>query len=137
MNYPDGKKIQAGDLVWWNEGDCVGFVQLVADSRSEYESWGLGSPHIFVSNRHPFDPAMRTGVAHNGACLEDEGIGLLSEEERSEFEKAVQRAKNKLAVDTAYSSYSVQTKVQHCKQVGWIITFWQDDKEVMKVQFTV
>jgi hypothetical protein len=130
MNYPDGSVVRVGDLIWWNEGNCVGFVQVVA----EYKSWGLNSPHMFVSNRHPFDRAMRTGVAHDKACFEDEGIGLLNKEERSEFERAVQRAKNQLTAGMPYSSYSVQTKVQNCKRVGWIIIFRQQDEEVMKVQ---
>jgi len=26
MRYPDGKIITVGDLIWWNEGVCVGFI---------------------------------------------------------------------------------------------------------------
>lgn len=94
MTYPDGSQIHVGDLIWWDEGLCVGYVQAIAESREDYESWGLDSPHIFVSNRHPFDPSLATsgGVAYGASFLEDDGIGPLSAVERLEFERATQLA---------------------------------------------
>lgn len=112
MNYPGGTTIRVGDLVWWNEGECVGYVQMVADTRAEYERWGLTSPHMFVSNRHPFDISLEAGVAHDQACLEGEGIGLLASQEKIEFEEAARSARTRLKVDSADLTYAVTTEAQ-------------------------
>jgi len=118
MTYPDGLQIHVGDLIWWDEGHCVGYVQAIAESREDYESWGLDSPHIFVCNRHPFDPALATssGVAYGASFLEDEGIGPLSAAERLEFERATQLA----LAGRSYSCYSVTTHVEGCTTMSWI-----------------
>lgn len=81
MKYPEGQNIKIGDLVWWDEGVCVGHIQVIAESKEDYESWGLSEPHIFVDNDHPFDSSIGIGIAHNHGCLENEGIGLLGKNE--------------------------------------------------------
>lgn len=117
MTYPDGSQIHVGDLIWWDEGHCVGYVQAIAESREDYESWELDSPHIFVSNRHPFDPSLATsiGVAYGASFLEDDGIGPLSAAERLEFERATQLA----LAGRCYSRYSVITHVEDCTIKSW------------------
>lgn len=53
MKYPkqyslgaDPEEIRAGDLVWWNEGVCVGFVEQVIETSDDFERWGLDEPSI-------------------------------------------------------------------------------------------
>jgi len=118
MTYPDGSQIQVGDLIWWDEGLCVGYVQAIAESREEYGSWGLDSPHIFVSDRHPFDPSLATsgGIGYPASLLEDDGIGSLSAAERLEFE----RAKKLALAGRSYSCYSVTTHVEDCTIKSWV-----------------
>lgn len=137
MRYPDGSMIRVGDLIWWNEGQCVGYVQVVAESKEDYESWGLGRPHIFVSNRHPYDPSLGSGVAHDEACLEDEGIGLLTPEERNKFEQAATKARMSLKADSDDLTCSVTCEVQDCQQTGWIFTFNKDGQEFEVVTIPV
>jgi hypothetical protein len=133
MKYPNGSMIQFGDLIWWDEGHCVGYVQVIAESNSEYESWGLDAPHIFVSNNHPFDAALLTGVAHDEACFKDEGIGPLTADEHVRLRQAIDTACESVA-GLEYSTYSITTDVQHCQLVGWCFTFYQDSKELRKVR---
>ena len=127
MKYPDDASIRVGDLIWWNEGNCVGYVQQVAESKEAYVSWGLDAPCIFVSNTHPFDPQMHTGVCYDESVLEDEGIGLLTFEERVQLERATFQAHERVAADLEYSTYSVFTDVLDGKLVGWVFAFSKDD----------
>lgn len=92
MVYPDSNTVTVGDLIWWNEGSCVGYVQSVADSEEEFEAWGLDRSHLFLANVHPFDPHEKSGVAYDQGCLADEGIALLSSEEQADLERAVAEA---------------------------------------------
>ena len=130
MTYPDGSRIRVGDLIWWDEGLCVGYVQAIAESKEEYESWGLAAPHIYVSNTHPFDPATRDEVGYPMSALEDDGVGLLSPEERGEFEEATAEAHSLAVSDLDGLIYSVTTEVQKCELVDWIFTFIKDRRVV-------
>ena len=135
MIYPDGSTIRVGDLIWWDEGLCIGYVQAIVESKEEYKSWGLDAPHIFLSNTHPFDSKITSGVCYNRASFDDEGIGLLNPEERKEFDQAILRAKKSVVAD--YSTYAVTTEIQHSQQIGWIFTFFKDGKEVEVIKIPV
>ncbi len=116
MNYPKQpglgsapEKIRVGDLVWWNGGVCVGFVEEVMEAREDYERWGLTGPSIALTNLHPFEanerkhkqrigfPTNGGSVVYSADLLEDEGVGLLSCRERSELEWAIGEAKARAA----------------------------------------
>lgn len=127
MKYPDGSTIRVGDLIWWDGGYCVGFVQLVAESLDEYGSWGLDEPFIFVSNIHPFDPKMNTGVGYSESQLDDDGIGLLTPEERLQMEQASKQAVELAAANLEYSTYSVFTEARNRKLAEWVFTFRKSD----------
>jgi hypothetical protein len=137
MKYPDGSMIQVGDLIWWDEGLCVGYVQVIAESKSDYAAWGLQAPHIFVSNTHPFDSTLLSGVSYPETCLKDEGIGLLTSDERIQLDKASARASDLVGVDLDYSTYSVTADVQNRQLAGWFFTFYKDGKELKKVKVPV
>lgn len=134
MNYPDGQPICVGDLIWWNEGNCVGHVQVVAESKEEFESWGLDEPHIFVDNSHPFDPTIGSGVAHNGGCLEDEAIGLLNQAEIGLFEAAVNEAEAKAVTGLKSHQFSVTTECVNGRRVAWIFEITDGDSVVEKIR---
>lgn len=119
VKYSNGKEpkvICVGDLVWWNEGVCVGFVEEVMEARPDYERWGLDQPSIAFTNLHPFERnedkhKQHIGFVTTGATvvhpldsqhLEDEGIGLLTPHEQSELVWAIREARSR--VDPAYSS---------------------------------
>jgi hypothetical protein len=116
MKYPkeyslgdEPQEVRVGDLIWWNEGVCVGFVEEVMEERSDYESWGLDEPSIALTNLHPFAANESKHKQHIGFVtsggtfvialedLEDEGIGLLSDHERSELDWAITEARSKVA----------------------------------------
>jgi hypothetical protein len=123
MKYPNNSTVKVGDLIWWDEGHCVGHVQVIAESKEDYESWGFDHPHIFVSNRHPFDPTLETGVAHDEACFEDEGIGPLTADEQHEFQRATKHAHYLAGIDPGACTYSVNTEVREGKFLAWLFTF--------------
>ena len=131
MQYPDGSMIQIGDLIWWDEGFCVGYVQAIEESKTEYESWGQNEPHIFVSNNHPFDATTHSGVAYPESSLADDGIARLNPEERLEFDRAAVRAHRLVATDS--DCYAVTTEVRDSRLHAWIFTYYKDDKNVQAV----
>ena len=97
MNYPDGRMMQAGDLVWWNEGVCVGYIEEVIGTQDEWALWGLSEPSYAVSNLHPFEACSTKHKQHVGGVvtggtvvypethMEDDGLGLLDDKEREEL----------------------------------------------------
>lgn len=133
MKYPDGSHVHVGDLIWWNEGNCVGYVQSVAESQTDYETWGLDEPGIFVSNYHPFDRSNPSGVFYPTDSFEDEGIGTLTLEEQKEFE----RAKRLALTGRPHSWFSVTTDVEDNVLKSWIFTLLdeQDRKHVVAIPY--
>lgn len=148
MMYPDGSTIQVGDLIWWNEGCCTGYVQEIAESKEECESWGLDSPHIFVSGTHPFDAASRNGIGYPETSFAAEAISRFTPDERIELGLATVEAHSLIerglatvqahslaGIDSDHLIYIVDADVENCKQVGWVFTFIKDRivAEVVKV----
>ncbi len=133
MKYPDDSHVHVGDLIWWNEGNCVGYVQSVAESQTDYESWGLDEPGIFVSNYHPFDRSNPSGVFYPADSFDDEGIGTLNAPEEKEFE----RAKRVALAGRRYSWFSVTTHVERHVLISWIFTLNcdQEQKDVVQIPY--
>jgi len=132
MKYPDGSTIEVGDLVWWNGGSCVGFVQRIAESSNDYEEWGLESPHIFINTDHPFDQSV-TGIAYPEHTLADDGIGRLTTDERDKLERAMIRARERLAPEFRNSTCFVRTDIQANEWVAWVITFHRDGTPIDRI----
>lgn len=116
MKYPkeyslsaEPEDIRVGDLVWWNEGVCVGFIEGVLEAPEDYEPWGLNKPSIALTNLHPFRTNKRKHKQHIGivTCggtvvtsvdqLEDEGVGLLSPHEQHELAWAISTARRSVS----------------------------------------
>jgi len=116
MKYPEQyslgaepEEIRVGDLVWWNEGVCVGYIEEVMEEREEYERNGLSEPSVTFTNLHPFEANERKHKQHIGFVtsggsvttpahlLEDEGVGLLSDHERAELRWAISEANARAA----------------------------------------
>ena len=111
MRYPEGQTVKVGDLIWWNEGICIGFVEEVMESRKDYENWGLDEPSVAFTNLHPFEanlvkhqqhiggPTTSGTVVDTEAQLENEGIGLLTDHECEELEWAISHAQSLVSED--------------------------------------
>lgn len=127
MKYPDGNVICVGDLIWWNEGSCIGFIQSVAESKEEYESWGLDCPHLFLSMIHPFDPSEKSGIAHDEACLADEAIGLLTKAEAHDLSRATTEA------GITEPSYSVYPEYENGRMTHWRFEFQDSLLESIRI----
>lgn len=128
MKYPDGNIICVGDLIWWNEGSCVGYIQSVAESEEEYKSWGLDRPHLFLSNIHPFDPSEKSGIAYDEACLVDEAIGLLTKAESDDLTEAISKA-----AITGHS-YSVFPEYENGRMTHWRFEFQDPLREPVRIR---
>ncbi|MGB6220934.1 hypothetical protein [Haloferula sp.] len=126
MRYPkqyalgdDPEEVRVGDLIWWNEGVCVGFVEEVMEDQGDFERWGLDEPSIALTNLHPFEAneakhkqhigSVMSGctVVHSLDDLEDEGVGLLSEHERSELDWAIAEARSRAEVQNREAPFCV------------------------------
>ncbi|RYD40108.1 MAG: hypothetical protein EOP85_14800 [Verrucomicrobiaceae bacterium] len=108
---PDPREIREGDLVWWNEGTCAGFVLEVMEDRESYEAWGLDEPSVALTNLHPLEAnelkhPQRIGSVTTGATvvypersLEDDAVEPLSADERLELETAMATGRNRVAAE--------------------------------------
>lgn len=152
MRYPkryalgdESEEVRVGDLVWWNEGVCVGFVEEVMEDRSDYESRGLAEPGIALTNLHPFvaneaKHKQHIGFVVNGGTvvhvmsdLEDEGIGLLSGHERSELEWAINEARTKVAPSYRDLPFCVSAVVDvERREEDWHFHFVDRDCQVIE-----
>jgi hypothetical protein len=118
MKYPEEyshdsepKQIHVGDLVWWNEGTCVGFIIQLIEEEADRKDYSTDESEIVFSNFHPFAANTPKYNPHTGSflsgcstiyperMLEDEGIGLLSPHERSEFDWAISKAKQAVSTE--------------------------------------
>lgn len=131
MNYPDGSIVRVGDLVWWNEGCCLGHVQSIAETKEAYEAWGLDSPFIAISNEQPFNPANTMGVVYDETDFKDDGIGLLNVEEHEQLALAVSQAKT--MVFEEYDVFCVTTAVEQGRLAHWLFEFRKSGKPVRSV----
>lgn len=130
MKYPDGKAIQVGDLIWWNEGVCLGFVQWIWDVTTDGDySWAnTDGPPLFIFNRHPYNETNGpAGVIHDEPCLADEGVGLLSDDDQEEFQLATELAKRRSKLEFEGRIYAVQTRAEACQRVQWVFSIFEDE----------
>jgi hypothetical protein len=92
MKYPkqyslgsEPEEIRVGDLVWWNEGTCVGHVRWIWESERDGDySWAdTEGPPIFLSNKHPYQVGTEPeGVIHDESWAMSEAKGRVAPEHR-------------------------------------------------------
>lgn len=121
MLYPDGSSVQAGDLIWWDEGHCVGFVQEVIETEADQRRWGLMHPHLLIGG-HPYRPGAPGFVMCAATDLADEGIGRLTDHDAAQLDAAIAHAQAEAPYDLAGCSFLVQAEVCNGVQIAWLIT---------------
>ena len=111
--------IRIGDLVWWNEGVCVGFIADLWEKEQGNKRWGMDGPGIALTNLHPFAPneqghKKHIGFTANGGTvmypantLADEGVELLSPHERAELAWAISTAKSNVSRELRHLPFCV------------------------------
>ena len=126
MLYPDGTSVNKGDLIWWNEGQSVGYVQDVIKTNTDQRMWGLTQPHISIGG-HPYRSQGSGFVVYPASDFADEGIGVLTAAERLELEAAIQHAQTTAGRDQSATDFAVQTEVSDGVQTAWLIIFRYKD----------
>jgi hypothetical protein len=111
--------MRAGDLVWWNEGVCIGHIEEIIGTQDECARWGITEPSYAVSNLHPFEACSTKHKQHIGGIftggtvvypethMEDDGLGLLDDEECKELYWAISHAKSIAGEDFAHVPFCV------------------------------
>ncbi len=120
--------MKEGDLIWWNEGGCVGHVQKIIEAPEEWVDWGWKGPAAYFGNLHPYDPTT-VGVGYPLECFEDEGITKLSDSGRSAFADALEVALSFAPAEAKGCPYSVGTRGENNRIVEWIFQFWLPDSD--------
>jgi hypothetical protein len=120
MLYPDGTSVKEGDLIWWDEGNCVGFVNEVIETEADQRKWGLRHPHISIGG-HPFRPGAPGFVTCPASLLADEGIGRLTADDCVQLNRAIEHAQAQAGVDLSIVDFVVQTEVCDGVQTAWLI----------------
>lgn len=111
MNYPDGTVIVVGDVIWWNEGGCIGRVACIVDTPDSWISKGLAEPGIFICNDLAFDE-LTCDVFNSEAQFLDEGIGKLSCDEMRGLTDAIAASRAAHPESSGDSSIIVRIKVK-------------------------
>lgn len=121
MLYPDGSSVQAGDLIWWDEGHCVGFVQEVIETEAELFQWGVTHPHLSIGG-HPYRPGAPGFLVCPASEFADDGVGRLTDEDRTSLNRAIEHALGQAKVDLSTVDMVVQTEASDNVQTAWLIT---------------
>jgi len=137
---PEPEEIRGGDLVWWNEGVCVGFVENLIEDEGDRSDYGLDQPGIAFTNLHPFEANQFTNggsTVYPEGMLEDEGVGLLSQHERSELNWAIATAREAVAPEHRDLPFCVTAVMNlDCKEEEWVFHFVDRDcKTIASVAF--
>lgn len=77
MTYPTGETIEAGQLVWINEGSQQAIIFQVIEDRDSLAGWGVEDIGIFVALSRPPKRDLFIGRRF----FEDEGIGPVAPHE--------------------------------------------------------
>ena len=122
MNYPNGGEIKTGDLIWWNGGYAVAYVQSLLEAEEELTEWGLDEPHLFLANIHPFDPTSVAGIGYPESLLEDDGVRLLTENEKKQLAKVTAEASQATDVDFAVVPHSIGLEDTENEGREWVFS---------------
>lgn len=127
MKYPDGNTVHVGDLIWWNEGESLGYVHEIYDDGIDLGDVIYNEPTMSISNRHPFDPTSYGGILQVESQLEDEGVGKLEPEEKIRFNSAINKALEKASPSAKISRYSVHTICRNGRMISWKFVFSESE----------
>ena len=132
MKYPEGQEITVGDLVWFDEGSCIGFIESIQ-----------GSTSVTLNNVHPFaeclsmdkyvlpEPGFGGRIVLKESEFYDDGLGLLSEIERNDFYKAYTKAKSHTNSDFSLTI----ARTIHEKDIWyWVFIFCDIDFKELSVE---
>ncbi len=113
LHYPDGIPCHAGDLIWFNEGLCVGRVKSVLSCermRAEHEPGWQGGSVLFV-NYGLGERPWGAPYCYDESMLEDEGIARLTSTEE-------------LAVELLFKMLGQQLKLSIWDNPQWNYVAW-------------
>lgn len=136
MLYPDGSSVRPGDLIWWDEGTCVGFVQEVIETEADRCKWGLAQPHIAIGG-HPYNPAAPGFVTCPEFLLADEGVSKLTADERAQLNKAIEHAQVQAGADLSIVDFVVRTEARDGLRTAWVIRVKQSGQEFSTIRVPV
>lgn len=125
MIYPDGVEVHLHDLIWWNEGQCVGYVSEILETQKDWEKYGgeINEAGIFLSldiSRRTFDSV----VFNSHHSFEEEGIKLLTDAEIAEIKEVFQKV---CQFDPKAVGCSYSVKRHFHRGEGWIVTLASPD----------
>jgi hypothetical protein len=121
MHYPDGSSVKAGDLIWWDEGHCIGFVQAVIETEANQRKWGLRQPHISIGG-HLYRPGAPGFIMCPASDFADEGIGRLTDVECAQLDNAIEHAQAQQGVDLSATDFVVHAEVRDGARTALLIT---------------
>lgn len=88
MKYLDGNEVRLHDLIWWNEGQCVGYVSEILETEKDWGKFGgeINEAGIFLS-LDMSGQVFNSVVFKSYESFEAEGVGLLTEEETGDIKR--------------------------------------------------
>lgn len=122
MNYPNGGEIKVGDLIWWNGGYAIAYVQSLLEAEEELREWGLEESHLFLANIHPFDPTSVAGIGYPQSFLEEDGVRLLTEDEKGKLVAATAGASQATDVDFTVVPHSIGLEETENEGREWVFS---------------
>jgi len=130
MNYPNGGEIKVGDLIWWNGGYAIAYIQSLLEAQEELNEWGLEEPHLFLANIHPFDPTSVAGIGYPQSFLEEDGVRLLTEAERETLAAATAEASQATDIDFTAVPHSIGLEDTENEGREWVFSLIEGEELV-------
>ena len=97
LTYPSGAQISLGDCVWFDEGMAIGHVREITD---EFDGEGI----LIIVDLFAAGAPCSISVGLPYECFDDEGVDLLTEEEKTYVNRAVQWLVSTMEIDPTCSA---------------------------------
>lgn len=125
MNYLDGTEISAGDIIWWDEGVCLGLVTHILEQKKALEDMGLENPGVCVAFNICENDYTKWGLFLEHGDFEDEGIEKCSSELLSQIHDCGDRLnENIIFKEISSQSYGVNRwQIPDLKGYVWVYSY--------------
>ena len=129
MKYPDGSTVRLGDLVWWDEGNSIGRIIGINETKEECTNWGVEDPGVAIC----YDGSGIGGlfIGYPQRAFAEEGIRRLTLEEERKLDDVFQAARSY----SSEKSVEITTGLFRKERNGleyWSVVFYRN-REALRV----
>lgn len=131
MRYPDGSTVKLGDLVWWDEGNSVGRIIDIHETKEQCANWGVEEPGVAIC----YDGAGMGGlfVGCPQRAFPEEGIRRLTTEEEGEVD-GVRQAAQSFSPEKADDATTGLFRKQRNSREYWNVVLYRNRQALQVIE---